>query len=60
MVEEEYYSIEEYHLCEECRYHISVPSSFDMQKWELACTKKRSEVNRSGGLTRCPVWEEML
>lgn len=52
-------SIEEYHLCEECRYHLPVPSNFDMTKWELACKKKRNEVNRSGGLTRCPVWEDL-
>lgn len=50
----------EYHCCSECRHKISVPSSFDMSKWELACLKKRSEVNRSGGLTRCPIWEESI
>lgn len=49
-------SITEYHCCSDCIKHISVPSSYDMTKWELACTEKRSEVNRSGGLTRCPVW----
>ena len=50
--------IEEYHLCAECKSHMSVPASHDMTKWELACKRKRSEVNSSGGLTRCPVWEE--
>ncbi len=51
-------SITEYHVCSECIYRISVPSSFDMRKWECACIKKRDEVNRSGGLTRCPIFKE--
>ena len=55
----EYHSIDEYHLCEECRHHIPVPSNWDMTKWECACTLKRSEVNGSGGLTRCPAWEDL-
>lgn len=58
MIDEHLHKISEYHCCSECRHKISVPSRLDMDKWELACLKKRSEVNRSGGLTRCPVWEE--
>ena len=56
----EYHSIDEYHLCEECRHHMPVPLNFDMIKWELACKLNRSEVNRIGGLTRCPVWEGII
>lgn len=49
----------EYHLCIECRYHFSIPSRKDMDKWECACNKGRSEINRSGGLTDCPKWKEI-
>lgn len=52
-------AIEEYHCCETCRHHMSVPSSFDMTKWELVCKRRRSEVNPSGGLTRCPIWKDV-
>ena len=48
----------EYHTCDTCEYKFSVPVDPDFRKWELACTRKRSEVNRDGGLTRCPVWKE--
>ena len=47
----------EYHLCSECTYRINVPTDPNYRTWELACTEKRREVNRHGGLTRCPVFE---
>ena len=50
--------IQEYHTCDTCRYKIGVPVDPKFRKWELACTEKRSEVNRSGGLTQCPIWKE--
>lgn len=50
--------IEEYHTCSTCVYRMSVPVDPDFRKWELACKRKRSEVNPSGGLTRCPIWKE--
>ena len=52
-------AIVEYHICCECIHHISVPSNMDLNKWECACKIKRSEVNRSGGLTNCPKWVEL-
>ena len=51
-------NIAEYHCCSDCSFQYSVPSSFDLTKWELACRKKRPEVNRSGGLTDCPIFKE--
>lgn len=54
----EYHSIDEYHLCEECISSMVVPQTLDMQAWEFACKRGRKEINHSGGLTRCPVWEE--
>lgn len=50
--------ITEYHTCGTCEYKMSVPVSSDFSKWELACQRKRSEVNPYGGLTRCPIWKE--
>ena len=50
--------ITEYHCCSDCIFQLSVPSNYDLTKWELACRKKRPEVNRSGGLTDCPEFEE--
>ena len=50
-------SITEYHLCSECTYMLSVPTDHKFRTWELACKEKRSEVNRHGGLTNCPIFE---
>jgi hypothetical protein len=49
--------IVEYHTCGTCVYRVSVPVDPNFRKWELACQRKRREVNSSGGLTSCPVWE---
>lgn len=57
MIPDEHVSISEYHCCCDCINILSVPSNYDLTKWELACRKKRPEVNRSGGLTYCPVFE---
>lgn len=50
--------ITEYHLCSECVEALSVPTDPKFRVWELACKRKRSEVNPDGGLTRCPVFQE--
>ena len=52
--------ITEYHTCNTCQYKIGIPTDPHFRKWELACKRKRSEVNSSGGLTRCPIWKESL
>ena len=51
-------NIIEYHLCSQCEYKVSVPVDYKFQKWELACLKKRKEVNPSGGITSCPHFKE--
>ncbi|MBQ6344991.1 MAG: hypothetical protein IJI96_02650 [Methanobrevibacter sp.] len=52
--------IEEYHTCGTCEWKFPVPTDPNFQKWELACSKKRKEVNPSGGLTKCPIWKEEI
>ena len=47
----------EYHTCDTCEHKFSVPADKKFSKWVLTCRKKRPELNPSGGLTRCPVWE---
>ena len=51
-------SINEYHLCSECTYMLSVPIDPKFRAWELVCEQKRSEVNPEGGLTSCPIFQE--
>lgn len=50
--------ISEMHCCCDCINRISVPTSYDCISWELVCKKRRKEVNRDGGLTDCPCFEE--
>lgn len=52
--------ITEYHTCDTCEFKFPVPVDPNFKKWELACSKKRKEVNSSGGLTRCPIWKDAL
>ena len=50
--------ITEMHCCRDCRSKLSVPNNHDCTSWELVCIKRRKEVNKNGGLTDCPVFEE--
>lgn len=49
--------IVEKHCCKDCRSKFSVPVNPNLTKWELCCKKRRSELNRDGGLTDCPCFE---
>jgi len=50
--------ITEYHTCDTCQHHWTVPTDPHFRSWECACKKKSDYVNSQGGLTRCQLWEE--
>ena len=52
-------SIEEYHCCSDCIFQFTVPTNIECTEYELTCKNKRPEVNRTGGLTRCPIFEDI-